>query len=528
MPEIVKKIQQKIMDFWTNLTKSQKIRLIATVAIVIVAVTVSLVVVSQPNYITLVKSSDAKQLKEITTMLDEKGIAYKMADDGQSILVNEKDKSNAQAATLGIVENGMQFEDAFNMIKINTTESDKQKLWEEYKKKNLSTKLEAISSNIEVADVDLDVPEKSTFISSEQDERKPTARVIVKPKAKLTDEQVRGIAMMVAGSVSGLNYKDVVVLDDKLNVLNANNGDDVASQLTTQEGLRIQKAKELEERVYKLYGGPSDSYEGIKIVANPILDFNKAKSIIKDVAVPTGMDPASGVGVKVSEKTAKEDAKEGVTGGVAGVNSNPNTTTPTYPTTGTGSGTYKKDTGEVNYDYKRTTTEEEKATGGMLTTDSSIALALYYGRNITDETKLTAAFISEMVQGVSKATGVPPDKISINKFKMSPLTTPKTAITDTLKALIDAYGVFGLMFVLTIGILIALMPRKKKATATTTEGELAGAGGIDVDLDEQGIPVAEIDMEEKSEVKKQIDKFAKQKPDAVAQLLRNWITDDWE
>jgi flagellar M-ring protein FliF len=36
----------------------------------------------------------------------------------------------------------------------------------------------------------------------------------------------------------------------------------------------------------------------------------------------------------------------------------------------------------------------------------------------------------------------------------------------------------------------------------------------------------EIELEEKSEVKKQINIFIKKKPEAVAQMLRNWISDD--
>jgi flagellar M-ring protein FliF len=40
--------------------------------------------------------------------------------------------------------------------------------------------------------------------------------------------------------------------------------------------------------------------------------------------------------------------------------------------------------------------------------------------------------------------------------------------------------------------------------------------------------VEEIDLEagEDNEIKKQLDKFALQKPEAVAQLLRNWLSED--
>jgi len=40
--------------------------------------------------------------------------------------------------------------------------------------------------------------------------------------------------------------------------------------------------------------------------------------------------------------------------------------------------------------------------------------------------------------------------------------------------------------------------------------------------------LAEIKYAGDSNVKEQIDKFAKEKPESVAQLLRNWLNEDWE
>ena len=38
----------------------------------------------------------------------------------------------------------------------------------------------------------------------------------------------------------------------------------------------------------------------------------------------------------------------------------------------------------------------------------------------------------------------------------------------------------------------------------------------------------EIEFDEKSDTRVQIEKFVDEKPDAVAQLLRNWLNEDWE
>ncbi|MEN8906401.1 MAG: flagellar M-ring protein FliF C-terminal domain-containing protein, partial [Clostridiales bacterium] len=467
---------------------------------------------------------------EITDALTEATVDYKFSDDKKSILVNDKDKSKAQVATLGFIKGGMEFEDAFNMIKLNTTESDKEKLWTEYKKKNLASKLEAISDNIEIADVDLDIPEESLFVNTDEDKRKATARVIVKPKQQLTESQVEGVASMVAGSISGLDIKDVVVLDDNLNVLNKDSTDGEMggiSSLNNREKLRTQKAKELEDRIYKLYGESSDSFDGIKVVANPVLNFDTLKSVTKDVEVPDGMDEAAGIGVKVSESTTKEEAKEDGSAQQPGTDTNPGDTV-TYPNGTTGEGSYKKQTATTNYDYKKTETEQEKAPGSLIGEESSIALALYYGRDVTDDKNISNEFIDELKEGVSQATGISVNKISINKFKMAPLKVEKISIYDTIKSLINDYGMFALMLLLVLGLFIALFPRKKKEEPEEALEDLEeGEEGADFIVPDDE-PLPELDLEEISEVRKQIDKFVKQKPDAVAQLLRNWLSDDWD
>ncbi len=40
--------------------------------------------------------------------------------------------------------------------------------------------------------------------------------------------------------------------------------------------------------------------------------------------------------------------------------------------------------------------------------------------------------------------------------------------------------------------------------------------------------IDDIDFNEISEVRRMIEKFVDEKPDAVAQLLRNWLNEDWD
>ena len=40
-------------------------------------------------------------------------------------------------------------------------------------------------------------------------------------------------------------------------------------------------------------------------------------------------------------------------------------------------------------------------------------------------------------------------------------------------------------------------------------------------------PLEDIDLEAKSENRRMIEKFVDENPEAVANLLRNWLTEDW-
>ncbi|MDP4179488.1 MAG: flagellar basal-body MS-ring/collar protein FliF [Bacillota bacterium] len=534
MPEFISRLQQKAIDLWKVLDKSQKRRIYVISAILIAVLAVTIVLATKSNYVPLIKSSDSKDVSDMTKILQDQNIKFKLDQNSGTIMIDSKDNNKAQVALIqgGFPKSGMTFEDAFSSIKINTTESDKQKLWQHYDESTLSAKLKMLADNIEDASVTISKPEDTPFVIDENNTQKPSANVIVKPKSELTQKQVQGIVMMVASSVVGLDPKDVTVLDNNLNIMNSQNMGNSIDEVNSQYDMKQKTQKALENSVYNLFNKvPLDSFESIRAVVNPVLDFDKLTRQTNDISNGTGMD---GPAVISSEKT-KEKLTNGNTSGIPGTDTNPgSSTTTTYPINSNGNSNYDKTTEKINNDYKRTVTDEEKALGAVNLEKSSMTVALYYGRRVKDDKNLTQAFIDSLKNDVSRATGIPLTNISVNKYKMAPETVETKSLSDTIKELVNAYGFFALILLLIIGLMIALIPRKKKGEqnepqVATPEPALAaaGAGGFDVTVNDE-MELQEIDIEERSEVKKQIEKFVKQKPDAVAQLLRNWLSDDWE
>jgi flagellar M-ring protein FliF len=516
-------MQQQFVEFWNNLDKSQKTRIYITSGILVVAITIGIFLMARPNYTAVVSNADSKEIAEMQQILTDKKIDYRLTEDKKGLMVNvrDSDKAHFELGVAGFPKGGMTFADAYKYIKINTTESDKKKIWKEYEVASLISQLKMFES-VSDARVLLTTPERSIF--SEVD-IKPTAAVSIIPKGELTPQQVEGIVMVVARSVEGMDPKDVTVTDDMGNILNGDMAlDEVTGKTNNQYDMKLKVKALLEKNVKDIFNGQFDSFDVIRPIANPVLDFNTLRSHTEGVANPTGMDD----GAVISSEKTKENLENGAIGGVPGQDSNPGgSVAPSYQTGTNQNSSYNKTTEKVNRKYTETLTEEEKALGEMISEKSSFAATLLYGKRVADDSKLTLEFIDQVKDTISKATGIPVTNITVNKLHVAPVEVEAKPVAEVVKELINDYGLFAIMLLLIGGLMIAAIPRKKREM----HPELAGAGDLSAPrfvVPESLGDLPEIELEERSEIKKQIDKFVKQKPDAVAQLLRNWLSDEWD
>lgn len=239
MPDFIKKYLDQLKEFWESLEKSQKTRLYITSAIVVIAVSISIIILTRPQKITLFTSSDRKQIGEMITILNDNGIWNEADDNGTSITIDKKDNNRAQIvlAQAGYPREGFTFADAISSIGITTTQQDKEHIWRHQKVSDLESKLEMLD-NIAEAAVTLAVPERSIFLNASNEQPRPTAYVMVRPTEKLTQAQVQGIVMLVSRSVENLDPKDVTVVDNNSNILNVTYDDDSIGAVSSQEELR--------------------------------------------------------------------------------------------------------------------------------------------------------------------------------------------------------------------------------------------------------------------------------------------------
>jgi flagellar M-ring protein FliF len=134
---------------------------------------------------------------------------------------------------------------------------------------------------------------------------------------------------------------------------------------------------------------------------------------------------------------------------------------------------------------------------------------------------LTTAKVDKTIYNmVSKATGIATGNITINAYEQ-PVFVPKTATaknwTNYIQIALAALIVGLLLFVVFKGV--------GPVEVTELEPELSVEQLLATTKENQSIE--DIEYSEGSEVRKMIEKFVDEKPEAVAQLLRNWLNEDW-
>ncbi|NLZ83810.1 MAG: flagellar biosynthesis protein, partial [Clostridiales bacterium] len=132
-----------------------------------------------------------------------------------------------------------------------------------------------------------------------------------------------------------------------------------------------------------------------------------------------------------------------------------------------------------------------------------------------------AEFDPDMITMVSLATGISEDNIQIMAYEQ-PLFIPKTEVIRTLNDYISIILAVLIVALLAFVVFKGVIPVK----VTELEPELSVEQLLATTKDNQSID--DIEFDGVSETRRMIEKFVDEKPEAVAQLLRNWLNEEWD
>ncbi len=527
MPEGMTKLLDKIKSFWGGLEKGQKVRIFIMAGILVLAVAVTLVLTLKVDYVPLFDTQEEVNLQPVVNYLTENNIKYKKGEN--QIFVDSRKKKDIEfdLTTQGVVSPEITFADTWSKLSLTATEGDKVNLWKHYLTNDLVYKLKKFE-NVENATVQYSKPEKTYWVRPNAEEAKEgSAYVMLKTKKALTPEQVGAAAKVVASSL-GIPSEKITIVDQNLNPLMRDEEQSDLVRANTQDEMRRQRQSELENKVYDFFKigiAQSDFFDTISVSANAVLDFDTLKSASTKYEAPD----EDGVGFIKNKETLEEKLVNGNAGDVPGTDNNPQGTT-TYQMGENGNSQYDKNHVIEDRLFNETNEQAEKAVGKLINDQTTMSVSLWYGNRIQVSDGLTPEYLEQVRQSVYAATGVPVQNISVSVQKLAAEAPAEVTIMDTVGQLFDRFGFYALMLLLLIVMVITALPKKKEnpEALQTAALEAAAAGGVGAFGMEPGEEIRDINIQEQSELKKQIEKFVQQNPDSVAQLLRNWIAEDWE
>ncbi len=283
--DFLKQLAVQFKSIWDHLNGTQKIILVSTLVVSMMGFVAVMTWTSmngtQSGYTTLFVNLEGADAAKVTEALKETGTAYKLENDGRTLLVPKKDlyEVRMQMARLGLPQKGGQGYELFDKVKLGMTEFVQNLNYRRALEGELSRTIESLAE-VDKARVHVSIPKPSLF-TEEKEEATASVILMLRPGAEMTGKQVKGITHLVASSVEGLKSRQVAVLDVHGNLLTKGFADnDLAEQ--TDHNLTIQREVEshLERKIIDIFHGLLGPGKAkVKVAAE--LDFDQVRKNVE-------------------------------------------------------------------------------------------------------------------------------------------------------------------------------------------------------------------------------------------------------
>lgn len=540
MQERIKEISTRLIEFWKKYSSKQKTIIIAVICIVLIAIGITAYLVSRPTWVKFQEFSSLEDANAMADALDDEGISYKASEnDGLTLYVHKEDMTNALYAMSdnGLTDSGYTWDDAFDNS-MSTTESEKSQKRILALQSSLKKSLVEYSF-VEGADVFIDVPDSTYSVLDEEDDTSVTARISVKETEKdnVTEDVSVALASWLANAV-GTDLENVIINDSDGNcIYNGATSDSLGGSLsggTSEycEKLRNTIAKNISDLLIK------SGYDDIQVGTQGIrFDISTVETLTKTYSVAEGRE----YGYPTKFYSYSSEGTSNSSGGEPGTSSNDDDTD--YVIDSSSGDTsleiqkleglltdetienIKQETPAIQYDDSSlgivalryvVYDEEELEADGTL---DNMTFEEFMAEN-SERTVVTLS--DDEISLIASASGVDSAQISVMAYEV-PKFVEKT---DSSRGIADYLMI--ILAVLIIALLIFVVIRgTAPVKIAEEEPELSVEQLLATTKENQSLD--DIEFSDKSETRKMIEKFVDENPEAVAQLLRNWLNDDeWD
>lgn len=537
MRERLQQIPKNFLEFWNKYTSKQKTIIISVICVLILAIALLVYFLNRPSYIKLQVFDNVEDASTMVDTLKENSIKYKTSNDGKTIYVEEGSSTDALylMSDSNLISSGMSWDDALTSS-MSTTESEKSTKRKLALQNDIRTTLRGFSF---ISDASVFIDQPSNEYSILGDEDKISVSVVLELKDLESEEataiRYESLAGWLANTV-GTDIENVSVIDTNGNTLYSDvSSDSLGSAVNSvqeyREKLSNTFAKNIEAILLKCnYDDITVSTAGFEFDEKKVEELSTRYEVAdgREYGYPTGIYDYSATGVSGS-------------GGIPGTDPNDDDTDVMLKTnSGTSSETTLNKLTEIltdsivtNTKYESRAIDKEKSSLAVVATrfhvyrEEELEAAgelenMTFAEFVQANNTWTPLEVSEEeLQLLAAASNIPIGSIQVLAFEQPVFQEKQTSSGSTLRNI--------LMVVLALLIIALLIFVVFRGTAPVDVSELEPELSVEQLLatTKENQSLEDIEFSASSETRKMIEKFVDENPEAVAQLLRNWLNEGW-
>lgn len=454
---------RQLTDLWGHFGVRQKFSTIMALIVTVIAVAGLLYWSSRPCYRLLYANLTLEDAAKAQEKLEESRIQVQLRDSGHAIYVPAGDvyRSRLMLAKAGMPKNNnnVGFE-MFSEPKFGLTEFAQQVNYQRALQGELQNTIMAMEG-ISSARVMLVLPKEKLFASD--DERRPTASIMISVPAPLSGEQVRSLTHLVAASVPGLRVTDITITDQNGRLMsrggNPENepGGDAGGQMEIRSKIEESLARK-GQRILDMALGAGRST--VQVSAD--LDFSKLEKE-REILDSEGRVVSS---ESISSETTSTPGGDGRTASVAVAN----------PAGGDNTAKTKKEDINTKYQIPRSMERVHEAGARIRGLSVSVCIA-------ADKQPRSAEALAELKKKVTAMVGAAvgivqnesrKDSIAVEEMSFPEVAVTAPAATDWRALTWEARNYASPVALVVIALIVLFMLRKRAVAGLEIESRDAG------------------------------------------------------
>ncbi|REK57896.1 MAG: flagellar M-ring protein FliF [Thermobacillus sp.] len=525
MNERLAQYRERVAQYWQQFGKKQRIYLAATAGGLILLTIVLIYLFSRTEYELAFQNLDATDAAAIMEHLNAEGIPYKLGNDGTSISVpaSVASRVKVEIGSMGIVRNGsIGFESFRNSgSQFGMTDNEFNVRYRDALNGEVQRLLNSMEG-VQRSNVLINLPEESVFLNDERDEASASITIEFKRGFRPTQEQIDAYYNLVKTAVPNLSVENITISSPQGELIaseKAGGGVNFASTAAEAQ-FRIQRKYESDlKREIQQFLGQMVGIENLAISVNSTLNFDQKTSVENLVQPQEG----STTGVVISEEIHNRTTT-GTTGpgGVAGTGE---TDIPGYDAIDGSSTSSSEETSRIsNYEVSRI--QNQIVSAPFVVKDLSIGIGIQEGVFTEENRAFVMDYLTRLVRTQLAQSGLDLSNDDVVVSKVSLISQPFVQDTAGGSSGVPLPTILAIAGALAAILLVALFLylRKRRLDRIAAEEE---AAALEAEQPKVELPTIDLDqVTTETQMRRQLEHFAKRKPDDFVNLLRTWLVDE--